>query len=116
MAKKQQTKEPWTIEWYICTADQSDVEYDKKQKKPRGLKVGDELWRKPVSIGPISADHDHWSGWSLSINEEEAYLVSAAPEMLEALKMIVVDDTWGLEHDVYMKCKAAIAKAEGKYQ
>ena len=28
----------------------------------------------------------------------------------EALEAIVVDDTWGLEHDVYMMCRAALRK------
>ena len=32
----------------------------------------------------------------------------------EALEAIVVDDTWGLEHDVYMMCRAALRKLKGR--
>ena len=35
-------------------------------------------------------------------------------EVEEALEAIVVDDTWGLEHDVYMMCRAAIRKLKGQ--
>lgn len=65
-------REEWKIEWYVC-------------------KEGDrELWRVPRSIGPISIDHNHWAGWHLTADEQQAKLISAAPEMLGALRRVDV--------------------------
>ncbi len=58
--------EQWEIDWYICCADASDV-----ARSPE-LALGDELWRVPLSIGPISADHNHWAGEHLSLEPGEA--------------------------------------------
>ena len=33
---------------------------------------------------------------------------------VEALGAIVVDDTWGLDHDVYMMCRATLAEIKGE--
>ena len=44
------------------------------------------------------------------IEELEAKLAYAK----EALEAIVVNDTWGLEHDVYMMCRAALRKLKEK--
>ena len=33
---------------------------------------------------------------------------------VEALEAIVVDDTWGLDHDVYMMCRATLAEIKGE--
>jgi hypothetical protein len=131
------SKEPWEIEWYICQADEGDVQHAKTRKLKRGetrrdLKVGDELWRVPTRIGPISSEHNHWSGTSLACNVADAMFVKEAHSLLplmadrieeleaklakavEALRLIVVDDTWGLDHDVYMKCRTALAELKGE--
>lgn len=75
--------EPWHIDWYVCTADTDDVKYAKS--KGRTIKVGDELWRVPRSIGPISTNHCHWAGQHLDVSEDEAYLAAAAPVLQEAV-------------------------------
>ena len=33
---------------------------------------------------------------------------------VEALELIVVDSTWGLEHQTYMKCRKALAAIKGE--
>lgn len=33
---------------------------------------------------------------------------------VEALGLIVVDNTWGLEHETYMKCRATLAEIKGE--
>ena len=35
-------------------------------------------------------------------------------EAVEALELIVVDSTWGLEHQTYMKCRKALAEIKGE--
>ena len=47
--------------------------------------------------------------WAARAKAAEAKLAYAK----EALEAIVVDDTWGLEHDVYMMCRAALRKLTG---
>ena len=32
---------------------------------------------------------------------------------VEALELIVVDNTWGLEHETYMKCRTTLAALTG---
>lgn len=91
------------IDWYICRADHSDVEYGRslpkstdpdyrdlkkagKHKEPRSpsMKVNDEMWRVPISIGPIATDHDHWAGWHLTCTPAQAerisYLIENDPD------------------------------------
>ena len=49
--------------------------------------------------------------------EAEAYaeeLEAKLAKAVEALGAIVVDDTWGLDHDVYMMCRAALAEIKGE--
>jgi hypothetical protein len=80
-------KEPWEIEWYICRADERDVQHAKTRKLKRGearkdVQVGDELWRVPKSIGPIFPDHDHWSGSSLTCDVADAMFVITARSLL----------------------------------
>ena len=33
---------------------------------------------------------------------------------VEALELIVVDNTWGLEHETYMKCRTTLAEIKGE--
>lgn len=77
-------KGPWEINWFICRADQADVDHAKSNGEK--MKIGDELWRTCRSFGPISVEHDHWSGNYLSGTEEEITLAASAPELLQALK------------------------------
>jgi hypothetical protein len=68
------TPGPWEIDWYIQYSDGGSV-----------------AWRVPRSIGPISADHNHWAGPCVDCGEDEvgeanARLIAAAPELAEALK------------------------------
>jgi hypothetical protein len=44
------------------------------------------------------------------IKELEANLAKA----VEALEAIIVDDTWGLEHSVYMKCRVTLKELKGE--
>ena len=41
-------------------------------------------------------------------------LMRAAPDLLEALKELLGDPSWGCHHPTYVKARAAIAKAEGR--
>jgi hypothetical protein len=49
--------------------------------------------------------------WAARAKAAEAKLAKA----VEALEAIVVDDTWGLEHDVYMMCRATLAELRMGY-
>ena len=79
------TPGPWTISWYNCTMDKEDVEHA-KSKGNMNAKVGDVLWRAPRSIGPCGSEHSHWGGDLLTVEEADARLIAAAPDLLEALE------------------------------
>jgi hypothetical protein len=87
------TPGPWEIDWYIC-------------------REGDEeLWRVPRSIGPAMVDHNHWARDHINVDKADAYLIAAAPELLEALKGVLrVADRATDEFDA---ARAAVAKATG---
>lgn len=92
-----------TVDWFVCRADAGDVEWARAKPKPTdpdykelkrqgkhlnprnpALKIGDELWRVPLSIGPASIDRDHWSGYHLTCTpaqaERIAYLINNDPD------------------------------------
>lgn len=77
MSKTAWTPGPWETDWFSCTADASDVAYERSKGRTK-LKVGDPLWRVPRSIGPISID-------SLDVSEADARLIAEAPAMAELL-------------------------------
>lgn len=80
---------PWPIEWYVCTADSSDVAYSKTQGKI--INVGDELWRVPYCIGPIGVDNNHWAGDHIDADDEVIHLAASAPVLLHAVKQALAD-------------------------
>jgi hypothetical protein len=41
-------------------------------------------------------------------------LTAKLAKAVEALELIVVDSTWGLEHQTYMKCRKALAAIKGE--
>ena len=47
-------------------------------------------------------------------NEANAHLIAAAPDMYEALKLILKDHTYSYEDIRYKEAVKAISKAEGK--
>lgn len=74
------------------------------------------------SIGPCESDQYAGSSW-LELSDADANLISAAPELLDALREVV----WVLSKEapgtslnnhrfdaLGIKCHAAIAKAEGR--
>ena len=86
------TPGPWEIDWYICR---------------EGNK---ELWRVPRSIGPACTDHNHWAGNYITVDEADARLIAAAPDLLAALERIADETAATWVCDV---ARAAIAKATG---
>jgi hypothetical protein len=92
--------------------DNSDVEHAKNNGN-LSAKVGDVLWRQPSSIGPCGASHSHWGGDLLTVEEADARLIAAAPDLLEALQGIAAFAVG--EGDVCeiiaKRARAAIAKA-----
>ena len=80
--------EPWTIDWFICRMDQNDVNRAKSEGN-KTAKVGDELWRVPLTIGPITIDHNHWAGWCLEGEPRDWRLAASAPVLLDLLKKVV---------------------------
>jgi hypothetical protein len=112
--KKQHTPGPWTINWYECKMDNSDVEHAKSEGN-LNAKVGDVLWRSPRSIGPCGSEHSHWGGDLLTVEEADARLIAAAPDLLEALKEYVAFDHVEVELNCLKRLAlAAIAKATGE--
>ena len=78
------TPGPWYIERRHIRADRSDVEYERRRKLKKGearrdLKIGDSLVSTVQSVGPVSPDHNHWTGHHLSIDDADAALIAAAP-------------------------------------
>jgi len=108
------SRDAWEITWFTCRADANDVKHEATRKLKRGeqrrdLKVGDALWRVAKSIGPISPDHCHWAGWHLGVDEDEARLIAAVPELVEALRKALTlrDEFWEPE------ARALLARIEG---
>jgi hypothetical protein len=103
--------------------DQSDVEHA-KSKGNLNAKVGDVLWRSPRSIGPCGSEHSHWGGDLLTVEEADARLIAAAPDLLEALKncMEWMEDlrtsgdagNWEWKNDQYTQAMTIIAKVTGE--
>jgi hypothetical protein len=111
------TPGPWEINWYECTMDNEDVEYAKK-KGNLNAKVGDVLWRQPQRIGPCDADHGHWGGILLTVEEADARLIAAAPDLLDVLlraksAIEALDGTTAENEKLLDDYRAAIAKATG---
>ncbi len=107
----QHTPGPWTISWYNCTMDKEDVEHA-KSKGNLNAKVGDVLWRAPRSIGPCGSEHSHWGGDLLTVEEADARLIAAAPDLLEALQHLMVAHGEQLDY-AFQQAQDAIAKATG---
>lgn len=107
----QYTPGPWAIAWYECRANRRDADELKD-----GTKEGDVFWRLPVTIGPVSAAHSHWGGVLIDIEEADAHLVAAAPELYASLKALLdfmqCDDDEMLE--MRIQGRAALAKARGE--
>lgn len=93
------TPAPWDIDWYEC-------------------KTGTDFhWRVPKSIGPIWVEHNHWAGHYIDLEEPDAYLIAAAPDMLEALEAINEELCYGISDSLdALKdvATAAINKAKGE--
>ena len=111
------TPGPWKISWYECKMNREDVEYAKKEGN-LNAKVGDVLWRAPSSIGPCASEHSHWGGDLLTVEEADARLIAAAPDLLEAAKAMLAC-CYDLERndETLAAVKAtmyAIAKATGE--
>ena len=66
-----------------------------------------------LSIGPCIADEYVGLAW-LDVTEEDAQLISAAPELLEALRDLL--EQTGISGTYADKARAAIAKALGEQQ
>lgn len=73
----------WPIDWYVCRADRHDVDAGVADT------VGEELWRVPLSIGPLYPDENHWAKNHIDCDKEDAYLVAAAPKMLAVLREVM---------------------------
>jgi hypothetical protein len=86
---------------------------------------------KQVALGRIEALTEQLEAARADAKEAEAYaeelakdqvdlcsqLIAAEDKLakaVEALREIVVDDTWGLDHRVYMKCRKVLREIEGE--
>lgn len=90
------TPGPWKIQRRHIRADQKDVEYEQQRSLRKGetrrdLKVGDSLGTTVQNVGPISPDHCHWAGYHLSIDDADAELTSAAPDLVDALRAVATE-------------------------
>ena len=100
------TPGPWEIEWYECRADADDV------KARQAKKIGELFWKFPTAIGPLMANENHWAGMYLDVEEADARLIAAAPDLLEFVAEWL--SSQGNDKN-YMteKARAAIARATG---
>ena len=46
--------------------------------------------------------------------QEVEELEAKVAKAVEVLGLIVTDDTWGLEHETYLKCKTTLAELKGE--
>lgn len=110
------TPGPWEINWYHCRMDASDVKHA-KSKGNLSANIGDVLWRAPRAIGPCEIDRSHWAGDFLTLNDADAQLIAAAPDMLEALQALIQHPhltSYSLLDDKVMQAaRDAINKATG---
>jgi len=115
------TPGPWTVSWLTCRADADDVKYEANRKLRKGeirktLKVGDVLWRVPTAVGPVVIEHCHWADQHLAISEEDARLIAAAPELVEALRNILTEFVGPYEegYSSVSDARALLARIEGE--
>ena len=100
----------WDIHWHECRMNKEDVEHAKKEGNVNA-KVGDLLWRMPRSIGPCKAEHSHWGGTLLTVEEEDAYLIASAPDLLAALERCDPGSEYVIEdhmHDGGIFCELSV--------
>lgn len=84
---------------------------DRTAKDPRGLGIsGTDAWGKVFAI----VDGDRFVGFVL--DEDDARVAAAAPEMLEALKQVRAwaEMMGGWDAPCWKRVRAAIADAEGR--
>lgn len=109
------TPGPWEITWFHCRMDADDVKHA-ESKGDLTAKVGDVLWSAPKSIGPCEIEHSHWGGDLLDVEEADARLIAAAPDLLEACKTLVhlreTEDWMETLHKAVNQARAAIKLVE----
>jgi len=74
----------WEIDWYICR------------------EAGEELWRVPISIGPIHPDENHWARDHIGTSIDDTnYIAAANPqtilamiELLREMGRILEENEW----------------------
>jgi len=107
----------WPIDWRECLANADDVAFAKTEG--RKIKVGDALWRTSDGFGPISTDHNHWTGWHLTGEESDIFLAASAPELRSALlgllevAELAMPDTFFQTDSRVKAARAALALSEG---
>jgi hypothetical protein len=102
------------IDWYVCTADESDVEAAAKMTPPKTIAIGDEFWRVPVSIGPVYADSNHLSGCHLSGDHRTWAQMTAAPRLEAAIRGLLqlVESPSRTDHPALVEARAALDSAQ----
>jgi hypothetical protein len=64
--------------------------------------------------GELEADRKKTYEALLKVSRIHGEVEAKLAKAVEALGAIVVDDTWGLDHDVYMMCRATLAEIKGE--
>lgn len=73
------TDTDWKIEWATVYANAKDVAHAKREGK--NLSIGDVVWRRARAVGPLTVDHNHWTGWVLDCDEADVLLAASAPRL-----------------------------------
>jgi len=85
------TDTDWKIEWATVYANAKDVAHAKREGT--NLSIGDVVWRRATAVGPLTIEHNHWTGWVLDCDEADVLLAASAPRLKAENERLVQEVT-----------------------
>jgi hypothetical protein len=117
------TKGPWTIFTDLPEEHDGYIDHGGYRIDADGVEQIAYVWERSARINPATGEQDFSLPFGSADGEANARLISAAPDMYEALdrlmRIIASDDPWDREHvdDMNEACDAArsaLLKAKGE--